>query len=104
VLLNMLGRTHRDWDGAAARFVEAGIAVLAVDFRQVAIGDPESADSTRNRYASLVLDAEAARAYLAARPEVNPARIGMAGASLGPTWPSWPRRTTRRSGRSRSCR
>jgi len=48
----MLGRTHRDWDGAAARFVEAGIAVLAVDFRQVAIGDPESADSTRNRYAS----------------------------------------------------
>jgi len=83
VLLNMLGRTHRDWDGAAARFVEAGIAVLAVDFRQVAIGDPESADSTRNRYASLVLDAEAARAYLAARPEVNPARIGMAGASLG---------------------
>ena len=34
VLLTMLGRTHRDWDEAAARFVEAGIAVLAIDFRQ----------------------------------------------------------------------
>jgi dienelactone hydrolase len=83
VLLNMLGRTHRDWDGAAARLVEAGIAVLAVDFRQVAIADPQSDDGAGSPYAALVLDAEAARAYLAARPEVNPARIGMAGASLG---------------------
>jgi dienelactone hydrolase len=83
VLLTMAGRTHRDWDGAAARFVEAGIAVLAVDFRHVALADPESADSVRSPYAALVLDAEAARAYLSARPEVNPARIGMAGASLG---------------------
>ncbi|MCU0251908.1 MAG: dienelactone hydrolase family protein [Vicinamibacterales bacterium] len=83
VLLNMLGRTHRDWDGAAARFVEAGIAVLAVDFRPVALADPDSADGAGGTYGALVLDAEAARAYLAARPEVNPARIGMAGASLG---------------------
>jgi len=83
VLLAMAGRTHRDWDAAAARFVEAGIAVLAVDFRHVALADPESADSVRSPYAALVLDAEAARAYLSARPEVNPARIGMAGASLG---------------------
>ena len=83
VLLSMLGRTHRDWDGAAAKFVEAGIAVLAVDFRQVALTDPDAAESASNRYAALVLDAEAARAYLAARPEVNPSRIGMAGASLG---------------------
>jgi len=83
VLLPMLGRTHRDWDSAAARFVEAGFAVLAVDFRHTAIADPDAADSVRSPYAALVLDAEAARAYLAARPEVNPARIGMAGASLG---------------------
>jgi dienelactone hydrolase len=83
VLLNMLGRTHRDWEGAAARFVEAGIAVLAVDFRHMAPADPDSADAVRSPYAALVLDAEAARAYLAARPEVNAARIGMAGASLG---------------------
>jgi dienelactone hydrolase len=83
VLLNMLGRTHHDWDGAAARFVEAGIAALAVDFRQIPLADPDAPDSARSPYAALVLDAEAARAYLAARPEINPARIGMAGASLG---------------------
>ena len=83
VLLNMLGRTHRDWDGAAARFVEAGIAVLAVDYRQHAVAGPDPADAASGSLAPLVLDAEAARAYLAARPEVNPARIGMAGASLG---------------------
>jgi len=83
VLLPMLGRTHRDWDGAAVRFVEAGIAVLAVDFRQIPSADTESADSAGSPYKSLVLDAEAARAYLAARPEVNSGRIGMAGASLG---------------------
>jgi dienelactone hydrolase len=83
VLLSMLSRTHRDWDGAAARFVDAGIAVLAVDFRHVPLADPDSAAAAGNPYAAFVLDAEAARAYLAARPEVNPARIGMAGASLG---------------------
>lgn len=83
VLLNMLGRTHRDWDGAAARFVEVGIAVLAVDFRPVAIADPDSPAPVGSPYGSLVLDAEAARAYLATRPEINPTRIGMAGASLG---------------------
>lgn len=83
VLLNMLGRTHRDWDGAAARFVEADIAVLAIDFRQIPIVDPDAAESVTSPFAPLVLDAEAARAYLAARPEINPARIGMAGASLG---------------------
>jgi dienelactone hydrolase len=83
VLLHMLGRTHRDWDAAAARLVEAGFAVLAVDFRQVALADPDAADGAKGTYAAFVLDAEAARAYLAARPEVNAARIGMAGASIG---------------------
>ncbi|MGE5198125.1 MAG: dienelactone hydrolase family protein [Rhodospirillaceae bacterium] len=83
VLLSMLGRTHRDWDGTAAKFVEAGIAVLAVDYRHVPLPEPDAADVVKSPYAALVLDAEAARAYLAARPEIDPARIGMAGASLG---------------------
>jgi dienelactone hydrolase len=83
VLLPMLGRTHRDWDATAVKLVEAGIAVLAVDFRQLPVAAPDPADAVSNPFASCVLDAEAARAYLAARPEVNPARIGMAGASLG---------------------
>ena len=63
--------------------INAGIAVLAVDFRPTAVADPDAADQVSNPFAPLVLDAEAARVYLAARPEVNPARIGMAGASLG---------------------
>jgi dienelactone hydrolase len=83
VLLSMLGRNHRDWDAAAAQFVEAGIAVLAVDFRQVGLADPGAADVAGSPYGALVLDAEAARAYLGARPDINPTRIGMAGASLG---------------------
>jgi hypothetical protein len=83
VLLHMLGRTHRDWDVPAAQFVEAGIAVLAVDFRQVGLADPGAADGASSPYGALVLDAEAARAYLASRPDINPTRIGIAGASLG---------------------
>jgi hypothetical protein len=83
VLLSMLGRNHRDWDAAAAQFVDAGIAVLAVDFRQVGLADPGAADIVGSPFGALVLDAEAARAYLGTRPEINPARIGMAGASLG---------------------
>ena len=79
IVLNMLGRTHRDWDGAAAKFVEAGIAVLAVDFRPSALPDPDAADAPGSPYAALVLDAEAARAYLAARSEINPGRASLGG-------------------------
>jgi dienelactone hydrolase len=83
VLLPMLGRTHRDWDTAAARLAEAGIAALAIDFRQGGGVQVSGSVPPGGAYAALVLDASAARAYLAARPEVNPARIGIAGASLG---------------------
>ena len=83
VLLHMLGRTHRDWDGPAAALTEAGFAVLAVDFRRLPAAGAESGSQAGTPFAAFVLDAEAARAYLAARPEVNPGRIGMAGASVG---------------------
>lgn len=83
LLLHMLGRSHRDWDGTAARLAESGIAALAIDFRQGAGVPPPGAEGTGGSYELLVLDAEAARAYLAARPEINPGRIGLAGASLG---------------------
>jgi dienelactone hydrolase len=83
VLLPMLGRTRRDWDTAAARLAEAGIAALAIDFRQGGGAQVSASGAPGGGYAALVLDASAARAYLAARPEVNPARIGVAGASLG---------------------
>jgi dienelactone hydrolase len=83
VLLPMLGRTHHDWDAAAARLAEAGIAALAIDFRHGGGAQTETANGTGGSYSDLVFDADAARAYLAARPEISPARIGMAGASLG---------------------
>jgi dienelactone hydrolase len=83
VLLHMLGRSHRDWDGTAAKLAEAGIAALALNFRPSSAADAAAPGAAASPYGSLVLDAEAARAYVAARPEVNPARVGFAGASLG---------------------
>jgi dienelactone hydrolase len=87
VLLHMTGRTRRDWEATAARLAEAGIAALAIDFRRGGAAGPAAPGSTDSieagAYGDLVLDASAARAYLASRPEVNGARIGMAGASIG---------------------
>ena len=81
VLLHMMTRSRHDWDGAAQKFVEAGIAVLAIDFRRN--GSPRTDKNGSDDLTDLVLDAEAARAYLGARPEIAPGRIGMAGASVG---------------------
>jgi hypothetical protein len=88
VLLNMLGRTHRDWD-AARRFVEAGIAVLP------SISGRAPARSA----AAAELIMRVARARRGARRawvpgEVNPSRIGMAGilnvaALAAGTMPGW---------------
>jgi dienelactone hydrolase len=62
LLLPMMSRSLHDWDAAAA----------------AADGSGDSGDLS-----DLVLDAEAARAYLSARPEIAGTRIGLAGASLG---------------------
>ena len=83
VLLHMATRSRRDWDATAVALAREGIAALAIDFRRsggpAAGSRPEDAGS----FGDLVRDAEAARAYLAARPEIAPFRIGMAGASIG---------------------
>jgi hypothetical protein len=79
VLLHMATRNRHDWDATGAALAAAGVAALSVDFRPAAGlsgGEPSA-------LLSVARDAEAARAYLGARPEVSPARIGMAGASLG---------------------
>jgi dienelactone hydrolase len=81
VLLHMMARSRHDWDAAAEKFVEAGMAVLSIDFRRA--GQPQTDAKGGDDLADLVLDAEAARAYLAARPEIAPGRIGIAGASVG---------------------
>jgi dienelactone hydrolase len=82
VLLHMAGRNRHDWDAAGQALSKAGIVALAIDFRRGGAatgGDSEATPSLSD----LTMDADAARAYLAARPEVVATRIGVAGASLG---------------------
>ena len=83
VLVHMLGRSRRDWDGVASRLAGAGIGALAIDLR----GHGESAQPAGGAdppdYSTLVQDVEAARRYLAGRADVHPSRIGLAGASMG---------------------
>ncbi len=83
LLLPMAGRTRQEWDDGANALARAGMAALAIDFRRG--GGPSGGDGTGEgeSYADLVFDAEAARAYLAARPDIVASRIGIAGASLG---------------------
>jgi alpha-beta hydrolase superfamily lysophospholipase len=79
ILLHMLHRSRRDWEGLASRLAAEGIGALAVDLR----GHGESQGTAGPDYAALVRDVRAARRYLSARPDVAPGRIGLLGASLG---------------------
>jgi pimeloyl-ACP methyl ester carboxylesterase len=84
ILVHMYRRTRRDWEPAARRFAAEGIGALAVDLR----GHGDSAgsvfgDGPDPDYASMVADVKAARRYLASRRDVEPGRVGIAGASLG---------------------
>jgi dienelactone hydrolase len=81
VLLHMMARSRQDWDAVAQKLVDAGVAALSIDFRRA--GQPKPDAKGGDDLTDLVLDAEAARAYLAARPEIVPGRIGIAGASVG---------------------
>ncbi len=81
ILLHMQTRSREDWQAVASRLAEAGFAALAIDFRGHGGSDPVPADS--RDLSRLTLDAKAARAYLATRPDVVSGRIGMAGASIG---------------------
>ena len=77
VLVPMLGRTKDDWQSVAQRFADTNITALAIDLPSTASADPAE-------LAGWPLVMDAAVAYLAVRPgEVNPAAIGVAGASLG---------------------
>ena len=57
-----------------------GIGALALDLR----GHGESQGSAQD-YAGMVQDIRAARRFLAARSDVTPSRLGIAGASIGAT-------------------
>jgi dienelactone hydrolase len=83
ILVHMLGRSRRDWDLVASRLAGAGIGALTLDLR----GHGESQYAPRPEsaadYTAMVADLTAARRYLATRTDVQPGRIGLAGASLG---------------------
>ena len=85
ILVHMLHRSRRDWDSFGHRLAGDGIGALAIDLR--GHGDSQRSSmpdtSTETGYAAMVLDIKAARRYLAGRYDVQPSRIGIAGASIG---------------------
>jgi dienelactone hydrolase len=85
ILLHMQTRSRDDWQAVGSRLADAGINALAIDFRGhggSSIGAP-AADAGID-WPRLVLDVQAARAYLSALPgQVTRSAIGIAGASVG---------------------
>ena len=82
ILVHMLHRNRRDWEPVASRLANEGVGALAIDLR----GHGESSGSATGEtsdYSTLVMDLKAARRYLAGRGDVQHARIGVAGASIG---------------------
>jgi alpha-beta hydrolase superfamily lysophospholipase len=83
VLIHMLGRSRRDWDGVASQLSADGIGALAIDLRGHGDSQGSSPPVAPPDYAALVTDVTAARRYLGSRSDVQHARIGIAGASIG---------------------
>ena len=79
ILVHMLQRSRKDWDGLGSRLASEGIGALAIDLR----GHGESQGAVGENLAVMLEDIKAARRHLASRFEVNNARIGIAGASAG---------------------
>jgi alpha-beta hydrolase superfamily lysophospholipase len=82
ILVHMLNRSRREWEVLAERLSADGIGALAIDLR----GHGESSGSAGagdGAYAPMLLDLKAARRHLAQRSDVQHARVGIAGASLG---------------------
>ncbi|MEO5896264.1 MAG: alpha/beta hydrolase [Vicinamibacterales bacterium] len=79
ILVHMLQRSRRDWDGFGARLASEGIGALAIDLR----GHGESQGAAGDNLSVMLEDIKTARRYLASRFDVNHARIGLAGASAG---------------------
>jgi dienelactone hydrolase len=84
ILVHMLSRSRREWDAMAQQLASDGIGALAMDLRghgESSAGPPGAPDGVD--YAAMVLDLRAARRFLAQRSDVQQARVGIAGASLG---------------------
>jgi alpha-beta hydrolase superfamily lysophospholipase len=79
VLVHMLHRSRRDWDGVASRLASEGIGAVAIDLR----GHGESQGSAAVEDLSrMALDVRAARRFLSSRSDTH-GPVGLAGASLG---------------------
>lgn len=85
ILVHMLTRSRDDWQALGSRLADAGIAALAIDLRgHGASGpDPRADPAAAQDLSPDVLDVQAARAFLASRPDLGVTSVGIAGASIG---------------------
>lgn len=79
ILVHMLHRSRKDWDGVASRLASEGIGALTIDLR----GHGDSQGDTGTDLSSMIRDVRAARRHLTSRFDVLHTRIGIAGASVG---------------------
>lgn len=77
LLLHMLGGSRADWDGFARELQAAGFGVLALDLR--GHGDSPGPED----WEKSIGDTASAWQALRARPEVDPDRTALVGASIG---------------------
>ncbi len=77
VMLHMVERQRGDWDTLARSLQAEGYGVLAIDLRG------HGGSNGSREWTKMVADAAGAYAWLANRPEVDPTRIGLVGASIG---------------------
>ncbi len=85
ILVHMLTRSRDDWQALANRLADAGIAALAIDLRGhgASGADPRGDPGASQDLSSDLLDVQAARAFLASRPDLGVTTVGIAGASIG---------------------
>jgi pimeloyl-ACP methyl ester carboxylesterase len=81
----MLSRSRDDWQALASRLADAGIAALAIDLRGhgASGADPRTDPGAAEDLSPALLDVQAARAFLAGRPDLGVTNVGIVGASVG---------------------
>jgi dienelactone hydrolase len=83
ILVHMLQRSRRDWEELGSRLASSGIGALAIDLRGHGESSQVGSGGQAADYSVMVQDLRAAHRFLAARSDVQPSRIGIAGASIG---------------------